>query len=453
MLRLWESPIYKFEEEKYDSKKGKIVKRPFHINVTYSPPRNLDDPGKALIGVFNKITEDLDPNTTKILDVGAGRLRNTLWLLEKGFQVWVVEFEESRDRLSNVKEKWERADSYPNFHKVTFPKEFIKLKEKFDIVILVNVINIMPIPLERFAMLCLCRERVKENGMLLWHQWRAKAIHPEKYTENNAFIDGWIQGSGPNHTFYVEYTREESHEILYSTGFIFDNTMRLRKISANSCYSYIFRPKHEILIANALTIQKMLATKRDSKKVISDVPEVSVLKLYLRELKHIPTGREHAHQYHLIASRIFYEIFRNQLKEPIIEREINEGRGRIDIVHGNKNKEGVFKNAKEMRDIPCPHIIVECKNHANDLTNTEYSQLNDRLTPHRGMLGFLLCRDKKDEKKVLAHCRDRYGHGNNKYIIVLDDKDLIKLGELKLNEETAEAINDFIEEKISEIVD
>jgi len=39
---MWESPIYRFEEE--TSVKGKIAKKPFLINVTFSAPRNLDDP-------------------------------------------------------------------------------------------------------------------------------------------------------------------------------------------------------------------------------------------------------------------------------------------------------------------------------------------------------------------------------------------------------------------------
>src|SRR3989338_8469781 len=129
---MWENPIYRFEEETTD-KNGKIVKRPFLINVTYSAPRNLDDPGKALIGVFNKITEGLDPKKTRILDVGAAKLRNTLWLLQKGFHVWAVEFPELRERLPDAKKKWENAEkNYPNFHKVTFPKDFLKLNEKFD---------------------------------------------------------------------------------------------------------------------------------------------------------------------------------------------------------------------------------------------------------------------------------------------------------------------------------
>ena len=64
----------------------------------------------------------------------------------------------------------------------------------------------------------------------------------------------------------------------------------------------------------------------------------------------------------------------------------------------------------------------------------------------------MICRDKQDENKVIAQCRDRH-KDPNKFIFVLDDKDLIKLGELKLNEENEDAINDFINNKIKEIID
>lgn len=160
---MWESPIYRFEEE--TTKKGKIVKREFYINTTYSAPRNLDDPKKALIGVFNKITEGMTPSKTHILDVGAAKLRNTLWLLQKGFHVWAVEFPELKERLKDAKEKWDLADTYPNFHHVTFPNDFIKLKKQtFDIILLINVFNVMPIPLERFILLTLCRELIKMDS-------------------------------------------------------------------------------------------------------------------------------------------------------------------------------------------------------------------------------------------------------------------------------------------------
>jgi len=450
---MWENPIYTFEEETAD-KKGKITKKRFHINTTYSAPRNLDDPGKALIGVFNKITEGMKPQETHILDFGAAKLRNTLWLLQKGFHVWAVEFPELRERLKDAKTKWETAESYPNFHKVTFPNDFIKLdKKSFDIILLINVFNVMPIPIERFAMLILCREKIKKKGIMLWHQWRGISNDKDKYTEENEFLDGYLMGSGPNHSFYVEHDRDQSHEILYSAGFIFNKGMNLHKIKANSCYSYIFNPAHEPIISSALAVKNLMRKKHKPRKPMNDVELVSVLDLYIKELKKILTGRPQAHRYHLLASRIFFEIFRGQLSEPIIEREINDGRGRIDFCCKNRNREGVFKNLKELRDIKCPEVMVECKNYENALKNEEFQQINDRLIPNRSQLGFLLCRDKKDKKQIIKHCNDRYKGGANRYIIVLDDEDLIELANHKLNDENDEFINDFVEERIKEIID
>jgi len=444
---MWENPIYTFEREVSDG--GKITKKQFHINVTYSAPRNNPDPGIQLVNIFNRVLKDKAPSKTHILDVGAAKLRNTLWLLQKGYHVWSVEFPELKNRLKEAKDKWEEAERYPNFHKVSFPKDFFKLNGKFDLIMLINVINVMPIPLERYALISLIHDKLNKKGHLFWHQWRALAITPDRYTEENQFIDGYLL-QGPNHTFYREYDRDETHEMLYSLGFQHDKEIPLSKLGGIN-YSYLFKPTHENLISNSLNLKNLIKTKHDPKKAISNVIVINPLKLYLDELKTIQPGKVDAHRYHLISSRVFYQLFSLQLNEPILENEINEGRGRIDIVYRNKNKEGVFKNLKELRDIKCPEIFVECKNYDYNLTTKEYAQLSTRLIPKRGMLGFLLCRDKKDAKKVLKHSQD--ANKEDKYIIVLDDQDIIKLASYKLEDENDERINEFIDNKIKEIID
>ncbi len=445
---MWESPIYKFEKEV--SEKKKIIKKPFLINVTYSTPRNLYDPGNALTEVFKKITEDKDPEKLHILDFGAGKLRNTLWLLKKGFTVHTVEFKELGDRLGDAKEKWKLAKTFLNFKPMVFPGDFIDHDEKFDIILLINVFNVMPIPKERFALLCLLRQKIKNKGTLLWHQWRGLATGQDKYTDENAFIDGYLMGQ-KNHTFYVERTREQTFEILSATGFSFNKDMNLQKIPGNSGYSYVFNPTHEILIDDALEFKSMIKKKHKPDEILITPESLDVLELYKDSLK-ITSGLPNAHKYHRLAARIFYQIFAKLVDEPVIEREINETRGRIDITYKNKNKEGIFKSLSDLRKIPCPQIIVECKNYSSELKSDEYNQIFSRLSPDRGKLGFLLCRDKIDKQTVKKHCQDRYKGGENKYIIVLDDKDLKQLADLRINEDFI-SIDNFIEEKILEIVD
>jgi hypothetical protein len=458
---MWESPIYKFADDIFEN--GKIGKKGFCVDVTWSVPADLEDPGKTLMLIFrDKITKNLNTQKIKILDVGAGKLRNTIWFLQKNFKTWAVEYQELSKRLSDAEEKWNQAKNvYKDCLQIISPNEFIDLKTNFDIILLINIINVMPNPMERFALLSLCRKKIEDNGLLLWHNWRAKIIHPNRYTEKNEFIDGYLMGKGPTHTFYVEYPTEDTHEMLYSVGFSYNSGMRLHTIPGNNNYSFVYNPTHDSLISEALDIEGLIKKVHDPKEVL-ELEKVSVLNLYINELSHIKTDRkpplrqQDAHKYHLLASRIFYQIFREQLNEPITEHEINQGTGRIDIVYRNRNKEGIFNDLRVLRGIKCPEIFVECKNFEMRLTNKEFDQLAGRLNPARGMLGFLLCRKKGDIRRVTQLCKARFGGGNNKFIIVLDDQDLRQLADYKLYEteiEAREKVSQFIDKRISEIID
>ena len=71
------------------------------------------------------------------------------------------------------------------------------------------------------------------------------------------------------------------------------------------------------------------------------------------------------------------------------------------------------------------------------------------LNKLRGKFGIIVCRDKVDEKDVLSHTKPKIKKGN--YVIVLDDKDILKLLKLKL-EDGEEAVNVYFEKKIKELL-
>ena len=66
------------------------------------------------------------------------------------------------------------------------------------------------------------------------------------------------------------------------------------------------------------------------------------------------------------------------------------------------------------------------------------------------MLGLLTCRKINDPKKILSRSQDK--SKNDKYIIVLEDKDLEKLVRLKLKE-GREDVDDYMEKKLNDIID
>lgn len=98
---MWESPVYTFAKKiRDDGKTENLV-----VDVTGSAP-SMSAPGDILEGVFGVLTAGKSPKKTKILDIGAAKLRNTLYLLEKGFQVYAVEFEELGKRMPQAKANW-----------------------------------------------------------------------------------------------------------------------------------------------------------------------------------------------------------------------------------------------------------------------------------------------------------------------------------------------------------
>jgi hypothetical protein len=107
------------------------------------------------------------PKKTKpvILDFGAGNLRNTMYLLKKGYQVRSVEFKGTKETEKKIEEK---TEEYKNqYKKLVFPHEFFESKEKFGLILLINVCSIMPVPSERLLAIQYCREKLTENGLIL----------------------------------------------------------------------------------------------------------------------------------------------------------------------------------------------------------------------------------------------------------------------------------------------
>lgn len=447
---MWESPIYIFEKKK-EKEGGNIEKEKIIIDVTGSAPV-MADPGDYLKSVFKDILKGKKPENTLIIDFGAAKLRNSLHLLKKGYQVRAVEFPELANRMPQAKSNWKKAEKNPRFKKLIFPRDFYSLKEKADVILLVNVMNVMPLSIERLTALALCRKKIKEGGLLYWLNWKPASANPKIYSEDNKLNDGWYRGKGrTKKTFHVEWTKEEAFEMLAATGFSYAEDIKIEKTSGSQ--SYVFRADRSILIEDSLQIKEVEEgkLKHDPKKIIPEKDNVSLIKLYLEELKKLDPGPENSSIYKNLAIRMLGCIFNNQLKNPEVEVPISEGLGKVDGKFKNKNEPGFFKNAKEMHDIKCPSVFIECKNYSEDISNPEFDQLSGRLdNPNRGQLGILTCRNIQDKKRVIKHCKEKLM--NEKCLIVLEDSDFEELIDLKL-EEGDDAINDFMENKLDEIID
>ena len=451
---MWESPIYRFKTE-VDGEETEIL-----IDVTGSAP-NFKEPGKQLEGTFDVLLAGLNPEKTKILDFGGAKLRNTLYLLEKGYTVYACEFEDLFMRSKQASEFYKKCEEYPNFKRLIFPNDFIDSDEKFDVILLINVLNIMPVPLERLSVLALCREKIADNGRLLWYTQHGA------YSEENAVAmlnDGMVTGKGRTyHMFYRDFSRKEIHEMLLSMGFSYDKTYTFSSSGSNQ--AYLFRPEGPILIDSSLELIDRIKKKtniefevskrksgiEDIKKYEAEVPthvttpeEIDILEEYAKELQNTKPGRDDAPKYHNLIFNILRLVFDGRLKKPKKEERIAEGTQRVDITFKNERTKGFFKQLSEGYKLVCPNIFIECKNYSEDLGNNEIFQIAGRLNKVRGQFGIVVCRTTKNKEKLRDRLNDTIKDG--KYIIVLEDEDILKLIQMKLSGDEEE-IDDYIEDK------
>src|SRR3989344_4583801 len=428
---MWESPIYKFRIEA-DGKQKEIF-----IDVTGSAPR-FDVPGKQLEGSFEVLLKGLEPSKTKVLDFGGAKLRNTLYLLKKGYLVYACEFEDLFKRSKQAEGLLNECKRFPNFKKLVFPNDFVNFEEKFDVVMLINVLDIMPVPIERLCVLALCREQMKENGRLLWYTQHGTYLKEDAVA---LLFDGLVTGKGRDfNMFYRDFKFPMS----------------------GTNQAYVFNADGPILVDSTLGLIAKLKKKTKSKleeierksgteekKYTSEVPKkitklegINILKQYSEELKKIKAGKKNAFTYHQLIFNILKWVFEDRLKIPEKEDSIADNTQRVDITFKNNSEKGFFKRLSEGYKLICPNIFFECKNYKEDLRNPEFFQLRCRLNKIRGQFGVIVCR------KILK--KENYEKAQNdalkkeEYFIVLDDNDITKIVEFKLSE-TDEGLDEYLE--------
>ena len=122
----------------------------------------------------------------------------------------------------------------------------------------------------------------------------------------------------------------------------------------------------------------------------------------ISRLDEINPGKEDATRYHQLIAQVLSCMFSPYLSGMRIEREINEGRKRIDLCFDNSANEGFFHDLKLAHQSKCPVIFVECKNYVSDPANPELDQLQGRFGRQRGEFGLLVCRTLSTARRWFA---------------------------------------------------
>ena len=179
-----------------------------------------------------------------------------------------------------------------------------------------------------------------------------------------------------------------------------------------------------------------------------DEPEFA--KILQNKLDEIKPGKKDADLYHSFMIGVLQFIFDGDLIYPKKEREINDGRKRIDITYTNARKTGFFDRMFTAPNILANQIMVECKNYVEDPANPEIDQLRGRFSIRRGMFGIMLYRQTSNEILLLNRCKDVAIDGAG-YIITLNDKDIYILLNFIANKQRG-MIDRFMQERFNKLL-
>lgn len=163
-----------------------------------------------------------------------------------------------------------------------------------------------------------------------------------------------------------------------------------------------------------------------SGKFSEDDPKIEAI---LHELPNIQPGREDATRYHRSVFSLLEFVFDWALENFEIEYDMDDGRGRIDIIADNFAGDGLFADLRI--DYRASTLPMECKNYKTKLGNDEYNQMNDRLGDKTSRLGMIFCRTIEDHSDMIQHCKDRWLRHHN-MILVFNDESLKQLVQMRL---------------------
>lgn len=169
--------------------------------------------------------------------------------------------------------------------------------------------------------------------------------------------------------------------------------------------------------------------RRGHDSVVEDEDEAIIAAALGEALAAIKPGSTNASEYHRLMVGALEFIFFPSLFNPVKEKEIHEGRKRIDIVMENCAKGGIFHRLHEIRKLPCSFVPIECKNYTTDVSNPELDQISSRFSVNRGQVGILCCRHFEDRGLFLKRCQDTLRDGRG-VVIPIDDVAVLRVLDL-----------------------
>ena len=153
---------------------------------------------------IKKYIERFNKDTT-ILDYGCGKLRNSLYLFNLGYDIAILDTEEQINRINKKFTK-------------KFKKVFIDIvNEKFDLILNSFVLNVISDIEVQNRVVQNIYNNLNNGGYAIFEVRRENQVKNIKYKEK--YNDGYLVGRNRIRTFQKFYHKNELEDLLIDNGF------------------------------------------------------------------------------------------------------------------------------------------------------------------------------------------------------------------------------------------
>ena len=208
--------------------------------------------------------------------------------------------------------------------------------------------------------------------------------------------------------------------------------------------------KHNPEVLELYKNQLGVPSELNNSELEEDFDEASFARALAVQLRKINPGDHDASRFHSFMIGALQFIFYPNLIYPEKEREIHDGRKRIDIVYTNNSNTGFFYRRRQNPQIAAEKVCIECKNYVTEMANPELDQLAGRFSLQRGRLGLLIGRSFGNRDRFIMRCRDTACEDRG-FIIAIIDEDIERM--LKMIEEGHRLdVDQYLERRFDELL-
>jgi len=267
--------------------------------------------------------------------------------------------------------------------------------------------------------------------------------------------------SGEYYNHHVLNFLQEEHLSAHSSlaTVLRNGKLRVTKKSLKEVFPFgkewlaTFSERHPEVLERYKKERKRAAAKERQTDVAflnEGVDEPALARALISSLRAIAPGSDGASSFHHLIVGILEFLFWPNLINPVKEREIHQGRKRIDICYTNAGEGGAFRRALMSAQMRAVRVVVECKNYSKEPTNPETDQLSGRFSHVHGRLGLLVFRHTSDYGKLVARCRDT-ALDDRGVIVPLGDEQVVSMLE-EIANDRRQAVDPKLDSLISNVL-